>query len=170
MTNRFDACLPLLLKHEGGFVDHPQDPGGATNLGVTIGTLGDHLGRRATKAEVRALQPADVAPIYRKSYWDAARCDDLPDGVDYMIFDLAVNSGPAKARRYLQEVVGVTADGVIGPKTLAAVAAVPPATLVRRLERRREAFYRSLRTFPTFGKGWLRRLSEVTTKSLEWAQ
>lgn len=89
----FERALALVLVHEGGYVDHPAYPGGATNLGITIGTLSDWLDRAATKAEVRALTKATVAPIYRKNYWDAVRGDDLPSGVDYCVFDFAVNSG-----------------------------------------------------------------------------
>lgn len=167
MTNRFDACLPLILKHEGGYVDHPKDPGGATNLGVTLATLSEWLGRTATKAEVKALTRETVAPIYRKNYWDACQCDKLPAGVDYMVFDLAVNSGPARARRYLQGAVGATEDGAIGPKTLERVSRVHPDNIIRAMSKRRESFYRSLDTFPTFGKGWLRRLAEVTKAAEE---
>lgn len=171
---RFDRCLKAVLRHEGGYVDHPRDPGGATNLGVTLGTAkayrldldgdGD-----VDKNDVRLLTPETAAPVYRKGYWLAAACDKLPAGVDYMIFDLAVNSGTARAKRYLQELVGVPADGVIGPKTLAAVAAVKPARLVAMIAARRLQFYRGLPTFPTFGRGWTRRLSEVTATAQEWA-
>lgn len=167
MTDRFGECLPLILKHEGGYVDHPKDPGGATNLGITLGTLSDWLGRRATKAEVKALTRETVAPIYRKNYWDACQCDKLPAGVDYMVFDLAVNSGPSRAKRYLQSAVGAIEDGVIGPKTLERVGRVHPDNIILAMSKRRENFYRSLDTFPTFGKGWLRRLAEVTKSAEE---
>lgn len=167
--SRFSECLPLILQHEGGYVDHPKDPGGATNLGVTLRTLQEWRGRHVTKAEVRALTAKDVAPIYEARYWRAASCDKLPPGVDYMAFDLAVNSGPGRAARYLQEAVGVNADGAIGPMTLEAVSDADPVHVVRAISARRERFYRSLDTFPTFGKGWLRRLKEVTDKALEMA-
>lgn len=162
---RFADCLPLILAHEGGWVDHPSDPGGATNLGVTIGTLSDWLGRPATKAEVKALTPATVAPIYEARYWKAAHCHELPVGVDYMVFDLAVNSGPGKAVRFLQGAVGAVEDGVFGPATRERVGRVHPDNIILALSKRREAFYRSLKTFPTFGKGWMRRLAEVTSKA-----
>lgn len=167
---RFATCLPLILAHEGGWVDHPSDPGGATNLGVTIGTLSDWLGRPATKAEVKALTPATVAPIYEARYWKAAHCHELPAGVDYMCFDLAVNSGPGRACKYLQRAVGVAEDGAIGPKTLAAVKAKTPTVLINAISHSREAFYRGLPTFGTFGKGWMRRLNEVTAKAREMAR
>ena len=167
---RFEICLARILHHEGGYVDHPKDPGGATNLGVTLATLSDYRGRPATKAEVKALTPDTVAPIYEARYWKAAACDKLPPGVDYMAFDLAVNSGPGRAKKYVQEAVGVTADGAIGPKTLAAVKAVPAVDLVNRISHRREVFYRSLPTFSTFGRGWMNRLAEVTATAAREAQ
>lgn len=170
---RFDRSLRALLRHEGGYVDHPRDPGGATNLGITLGTAkayrldldgdGD-----VDKDDVRLLTPKAAAPVYRQGYWLKAACDRLPAGVDYMIFDLAVNSGTDRAKRYLQRAAGVAEDGQIGPKTLAAVAKLNPARLVERLSEIREAFYRSLPTFETFGKGWMRRLNEVEAKALEW--
>ncbi|WP_310540820.1 glycosyl hydrolase 108 family protein [Phenylobacterium sp.] len=169
-SERFQRCLPLILQHEGGYVDHRLDPGGATNLGVTLGTLSDWLKRPATKAEVKALTPAAVAPIYEANYWKAACCDKLPAGLDYAVFDLAVNSGPSRARKFLQRVAGVTVDGEVGPKTLAAVNALGSRAMIVRLNADREAFYRSLSTFPTFGKGWLRRLAEVTTKATAMAR
>lgn len=170
---RFDRCFKAVLRHEGGYVDHPRDPGGATNLGVTIGTArayrldidgdGD-----VDKDDVRLLTPETAAPVYRDGYWLKTKCDKLPAGVDYMVFDLAVNSGTNRAARYLQRAAGVVEDGQIGPKTIAAVTG-NAARIVERLEDIREDFYRSLDTFPTFGRGWLRRLDEVATKARLWA-
>lgn len=174
-TARFERCLDEVLKHEGGYVDHARDPGGATNLGVTLGTAKAHGldvdgDGDVDKIDVRNLKPRDVRPVYRKSYWLAAGCDALPAGVDLMIFDLAVNSGVSRAAKFLQEAVGVTADGKVGPITLGAARRLPPAELVLRLRNRRDRFYRSLPTFDTFGKGWLRRLSDVTAKADLWAR
>ena len=169
MSDRFAECLPLILKHEGGYVDHPRDPGGATNLGITLDTLSAHRGRKVTKDEVKALTVAEAGAIYRKNYWHAAFCEQLPPGADYMVFDLAVNSGVGRARKYLQRAVGATEDGIIGPATLAAVKAASGKVIVEKMSRYREAFYRGLDTFPTFGKGWMRRLNEVTAKALEMA-
>lgn len=164
--SRFTDCLPRVLADEGGFVNDPADPGGATNLGVTLGTLSHWLGHPATIADVRALTPASVAPIYEASYWRAAACDRLPAGLDYMVFDLAVNSGPGRAAHFLQEVVGVPQDGSIGQHTLDAVAARPTDDLIHALSARRETFYRAQGTFPRFGAGWLNRLGRVTAAAL----
>lgn len=168
--SRFAECLPLILKHEGGYVDHPRDPGGATNLGVTIGTLSEWLGRPATKTEVKALTVAKVAPIYETRYWRAAGCDRLPKGLDYAVFDFAVNSGPGRAVKVMQSAAGVVPDGAVGPKTLAAVERVGAVEMVRRVQQRRENFLRSLGTFRTFGKGWMRRVDDVTRQAVEWAE
>ena len=168
--SRFDDCLPLILRHEGGYSDHPADPGGATNLGVTIAVLSDWLGRQATKAEVKALTVDKVALIYKANYWLAASCDKLPKGVDYLTFDIAVNSGVKRAKRFLQEAAGVVADGVIGPKTLAAVEALGAELIIRRMSTHRAAFFKGLSTFATFGKGWMRRCLESEAKALEMAR
>lgn len=167
---RFDRSLREVLRHEGGWVKHPKDPGGETNLGVTKRTLEAWLKRPVTSATMKALTVKDVAPIYRDAYWLAASCDELPAGVDYIVFDLAVNSGVSRASKFLQECAHVTIDGKIGPMTLAAVRKVPAAEMVLRLRNKREAFYRGLGTFSTFGRGWLRRLSEVSSLADQWAR
>lgn len=161
VSDRFAICLPIILKHEGGWSDHPKDPGGATQKGVTLAVFSDFLGRKATKDDLRAITNEQLSTIYRRGFWFPSHCDKLPAGVDLIVFDLAVNSGPGRARRFLQEAVGAEPDGVIGAKTLAAVAALPPREVILRLRNRREKFYKGLNTFGTFGKGWMRRLSEV---------
>lgn len=167
---RYARCLPPLLKHEGGLVQHPQDPGGRTCKGVTQRTYDGWRTRKGLpKRDVALIEDAEVSAIYREGYWLAADCDKLPAGVDYVTFDSAVNQGVGRAVRLLQEAAGVVADGQIGPKTLAAVRAADPRALVQRIAALREEHYRSLKTFPTFGKGWLRRLNEVTAKALIWA-
>lgn len=168
-ASRFDVALAEILRHEGGWVDHPKDPGGATNRGVTLATLSDWLGRLATKEEVKALTVADVAPIYRERYWNAVKADELPAGVDLMVFDLAVNSGPGRAAKFLQEVVDAAVDGQIGPGTLAKVNALHPLAVIDGMAQRRERFYRGLSAFDTFGRGWMKRLADVTAKAKEMA-
>jgi lysozyme family protein len=136
-------------------------------MGITQAVLAERLKRPVTEAEVKALTREDAADIYRARYWSPILADGLPPGVDYMVFDLAVNSGVSRAARFLQLAVGVTPDGKIGPVTLGAVAKVDPRALVLTLSERRENFFRALRTFPTFGTGWIRRLRDVTRDALE---
>lgn len=168
-ADNFEACLAEVLKHEGGYVDHPADPGGATNRGVTKKAWEEYVGHEVTKDDIKALTVEDVTPFYRKRYWDACKCDNLHAGVDYVVFDVAVNSGTGRAAKFLQEAVGVTADGSIGPRTLAAAETFGANLIINKMCDRRESFYKSLPTFPTFGKGWLRRCDEVHKKALEMA-
>jgi len=165
MKENFERALAAVLKSEGGFVNNPKDPGGMTNLGVTIKTWESFVGRNVTEKEMRNLTPEMVGKMYQQKYWNAVKADDLPEGVDYLAFDFAVNAGPGRAAKLLQQAVGVTADGAIGPATLKAVAAMQPADLIEKYSAAKEAFYRSLPTFETFGKGWLRRVAEVKTIS-----
>ena len=169
--SRFAECLPLILRWEGGWADHAEDPGGATNLGITIGTLSDWLGRPATKGDVRALTPATVAPIYEKNYWRAVGCDKLPPGVDYLVFDMAVLNGVRRTARWLQEAAGVVpVDRIIGPRTVAAVNAAGAIAIIDKLTAKRTAFYKSLPTFKTFGRGWMNRVTDVWLKAKGMAQ
>lgn len=161
MQDNFEQCLALVLKHEGGFVNHPKDPGGMTNLGVTKKVWEEWVGHPVDEAAMRALGPSDVAPLYKKNYWDKIKGDQLPIGVDYACFDLAVNSGVGRAAKTLQQAVGVSADGVIGPATLDAVEAANPRDLATEICDIRLKFLQSLPIFATFGKGWTRRVSEV---------
>ncbi|WP_288587648.1 glycosyl hydrolase 108 family protein [uncultured Methylobacterium sp.] len=162
----FERAMTLVLTHEGGWSDDPADPGGATNLGVTIGTLSLWLGRPATKAEVKALTVASVSPLYRRRFWDAVQGDALPAGLDYALFDFAVNSGPKRAVIGLQRALGVADDGRLGPVTLAALAGRDVPGLVNALCDGRLAFLRALSTWPRFGRGWGRRVEEVRKASL----
>lgn len=167
---RFQRCLHIVLAWEGGYVDNPKDPGGATNLGITLKTLQDFRGKAVTKADVKALKLEEAAAIYRAHYWKLIHGDDLPPGVDLMLFDEAVNQGPGHAIQDLQHALGVSVDGAFGPVTLEHVEQSDDAALVHSLHDLRERFYRGLRTFPTFGKGWLNRLSDVTAKAVAFAQ
>ena len=166
MQSNFDVALQHVLKSEGGFVNHPSDPGGMTNLGVTARTWEDWVGHAPSEKEMRELTPEKVAPLYKRKYWDAIKGDALPSGVDYCVFDCAVNSGPGRAAKMLQEVVGVKPDGGIGPVTLAAVNAMDPVELIAKYADKRLQFWESLPTFATFGKGWTRRGNEVKEAAL----
>ena len=161
MNSNFDKALAALLVHEGGFVNHPDDPGGMTNLGCTRATWEEHCGHPVDEKAMRALTPKDVAPLYKRKFWDKVRGDDLPSGVDYTVFDAAINSGPGRAAKWLQACVGVEVDGAIGPKTMAAVSAMNPKQLIEDYSKRRLSFLMDLRHWGTFGKGWSRRVAEV---------
>jgi lysozyme family protein len=162
----FDTCLEMLLSHEGGFVNHPSDPGGMTNLGVTKAVLDAYRGTVSTEAQMRALTAVEVAPIYKKNYWDKAKCDDLPSGVDWSVMDWGVNSGTSRAAKALQRIIGVTADGGIGPMSLQAVANFEPREIVDKMYSVRQRFYEELSTFATFGKGWTRRNKETHEQAI----
>jgi lysozyme family protein len=157
----FEKALPRLIAHEGGYADHPRDPGGATKFGITRATLAAWRGGPVTKTDVRRLTQNQAAEIYKARYWDAVSADALPAGVDYCVFDAAVNSGPARAARWLQAAARVAQDGAIGPKTLAAVAALDRARLIDDICDVRLAFLRGLSTWAVFGRGWERRVEEV---------
>ena len=165
MQSNWDNSFKLMLKSEGGFVNHPSDPGGMTNLGVTKATWENWVGRESDEAEMRGLTPEKVEPMYKKKFWDAVRGDELPMGLDYLMFDFAVNAGAGRAIKTLQTAVGVTPDGGFGPMTMAAVQAVDPVELIERFSQAKEDFYRSLNTFATFGKGWLNRVADVKVKA-----
>jgi lysozyme family protein len=162
MNQNFDKALAAVLVHEGGFVNNPKDPGGMTNLGCTKAVWEEHCGHNVDEKAMRALTPNDVGPLYRQKYWNKICGDDLPSGVDYVVFDAAINSGPGRAAKWLQACVGVEPDGGIGPKTLAAVRTFDTKQLVDDYGKRRLSFMMDLSTWDTFGRGWTRRVLEVT--------
>jgi lysozyme family protein len=161
MKENFEKSLALILKHEGGYVDNPKDPGGATNLGCTKKVWEEWVGHEVTKEDIKALKVSDIAPLYKAKYWDAVKGDLLPAGVDYAVFDLAINSGPGRAAKTLQQVLNITADGQIGPATLSTLEAANPRDVATRVCEARLAFLQGLPTYGTFGKGWSRRVAEV---------
>jgi lysozyme family protein len=163
MKDNFDECLKMLLHHEGGYVNHPKDPGGETNLGVTKRVYEKWGGTK----DMKDLTVEDVAPIYKKEYWDRCKCDDLESGVDWAVFDWAVNSGTGRSAKAIQKICGATQDGAIGPKTLALIGTQNTQYVVEEFGKIRQDFYESLKTFDTFGKGWTRRNKETTEKALE---
>ncbi len=165
MISNWQKSFELMLKSEGGYVNNPADPGGMTNLGVTKATWENWVGRESDEAEMRGLTPEKVEPLYKKKYFDAVRGDELPMGLDYLMFDFAVNAGAGRAIKTLQTAVGVTPDGGFGPMTMAAVQAIDPVELIERFSQAKEDFYRSLNTFATFGKGWLNRVADVKVKA-----
>ena len=156
------AIQSYVLASEGGYVNHPRDPGKATNMGITIATLRAWRGRPVTNADVRNLSQEEALQIYKAQYWDTVRADQLPLGLDYLTFDYGVNSGPARAIKDLQRTVGADADGVIGQKTLDAIASAVRRMgmegLINAYATRRWNFVQGLSTFSTFGNGWRRRI------------
>ena len=163
MKDNFDECLKMLLHHEGGYVNHPKDPGGETNLGVTKRVYEKWGGTK----DMKDLTVEDVAPIYKKEYWDRCKCDDLEAGVDWAVFDWAVNSGTGRAAKAIQKICGASQDGAIGPKTLALIGKQNTQYVIEEFGKIRQDFYESLKTFDTFGRGWTRRNKETTEKALE---
>ena len=140
MDPRFLARLAIILQSEGGYCDRPGDPGGPTNQGVTMLTFSTYLGLPATVSELKAITPTMVAEIYRSEFWEMCHADKCPPGVDLMVFDAAVNSGPARAIRWLQQAIGVAADGHYGPVTAAALAAAQPGRVITLYQNLRLSF------------------------------
>ena len=161
-ASSWPASIAEVLASEGGFVDHPRDPGGATNFGVTLAVFKQWRGtRHVSKNDLIRIEVAEVRAIYEALYWNVLHADELPHGVDHMIFDAGVNTGNRRAAVQVQRVAGMDVaqqDGVIGPRTLAAIRRHAPEVIIASLARVHEAHYRSLGHFPTFGRGWLSRL------------
>lgn len=166
MKDNFNKSLELVLKSEGGFVNHPSDPGGMTNLGVTKAVWEQWVGHPVDEKVMRNLTAEYVAPMYKKKYWDSCGCDNLAKGLDYAVFDFAVNAGPGRSIKTLQSAIGCVPDGVIGPKTLAAINASDVSKLIKSFSTEKSAYYKGLKTYPVFGKGWENRISHVEENAL----
>jgi len=166
VKENFTKSLQAVLLHEGGYVHHKLDPGGMTNLGVTKKVWEAWVGKAVGEKEMRALTPATVAPLYKKQYWDAVKADELPAGLDYLMFDFAINAGPGRAIKTMQKALGTKPDGAIGPRTIAALKAADPTDLIAKFSIEKELFYKALPTFATFGKGWLRRVDEAKSHAV----
>lgn len=170
----FDDVHAIIAKWEGGYSDHPSDPGGATNYGITLETLSDWRGKPQTKADVKALTYDEALKIFKVRYWDKLSCGEMHPAVALMTYNAGVNSGISRGARFLQECLNkqgapLEVDGSVGPLTLAAAAKADVRRVVDDYAETYEAFYRSLKTFPTFGKGWLNRLTDVTARAREWS-
>lgn len=166
--DNLDACLAVTLPHEGGWADHPKDPGGATMKGITLATFRRYV-PGATKADLRAISDEWVRNIYHDGYWVPVRGYDLPAGVDLAAFDFGVNSGPGRAAKNLQAVVGVAQDGRIGKVTIDALRREDGSGVVKALCARRLGFVKGLKTFGTFGRGWSKRIADVEAKGVAMA-
>ena len=173
MNANWQQAFEQMLASEGLFTDDPRDPGnklpdgrkGSTMLGVTQYNWEAHVGHQVTHDDMRKLTAADVEPLYKKKYWDVVRADELPSGIDYMVFDMGVNAGPGRAIKLLQTSVHVPADGGFGPITMAAVQAADPVELIEKFSMWKESFYRSLDSFSVYGTGWLNRVADVKLKA-----
>lgn len=170
-AHEFERSLRAVLVHEGGFANHPKDPGGATMKGVTQRVYDVYRDRKGIpRQSVRGISGEEIGDIYRRQYWDEIKGDELPAGVAYFVFDFAVNSGPRRAAQYLQRALGVAADGQIGIATVAAANAHPDHDkLIADMAAARQRFVESLGTFSTFGKGWTRRIAETKARAQKWA-
>jgi lysozyme family protein len=166
--SRFEISADRVLSDviEGGWSDHPKDPGGATMRGVTLAVARKHFGHDYTKDDLRSITHSDAKEIYYLGYWKVIKGNDLPKGIDFFVFDGAINSGPGQSVRWLQRSLGVADDGSLGPITLNAVYTWDDdASLIRRMKKRRMKFLRNLATWPDFGGGWTNRVNQVE----EWA-
>jgi lysozyme family protein len=168
---RFEDCLTRILKHEGGYVNDPLDSGGRTNLGVTQKVWEEWLGHPVTEADMKALTPQKIAPMYKLKYWNPSYCEVLPKGLDYVVFDFAVNAGTGRSVKTLQQAIGCVADGVIGPKTMAAINDANPKDLIAKFSDARANFYQGIVARKPdqarFIKGWLNRVEESRKLALE---
>jgi lysozyme family protein len=165
MKKNYKNALEMVLVHEGGYVNHPKDPGGATNKGVTQAVYSAYCKNNGLVAKsVKYITDDEIIAIYKYQYWDAIRGDDLPSGLDYAVFDFAVNSGVSRASKYLQSVVGTTQDGIIGARTIESIKSV--SYIIHNLCNKRLGFLRQLRIFSTFGRGWTRRVEAVRLAAL----
>lgn len=169
-SSSFDECLRRLLAHEGGYTNHPADPGGPTNFGITLADYRRHARPGATAADVKAMRVTEAVAIYRAKYWDALRCDELPAGVDDSVFDYGVNSGVARSGKVLRRVLGLPdGDWHVTNEVLAALRRRAARDVVVAINDERLRFLHALRTWPVFGAGWARRVAEVKAFSLTLA-
>lgn len=170
-TRGFDRALPVVLVYEGGYVNDPRDPGGATMKGVTQRVYDAFRDRKKLpRRPVKQILESEIHDIYKAQYWDAVQGDKLREGVGLVLFDGAVNSGPKQSIKWLQRALGLNADGVLGGVTLqAAMDVADDDALIAKVIARRELFLRSLKTFAHFGKGWMSRITKLKVTGQAWA-
>ncbi len=173
MKENLDRALVYIFKSEAGFQSDPRDSGnklpdgraGCTNLGVTQRAWEEVVVHPVTWNDMRALTTVSVTPFYKRKYWDVVRGDNLPTGIDYMMFDFAINAGAGRAIKLLQECVGEKADGVLGPISMSTIKAMPLKQLIERFTDTKEKYYKSLNN-PTYEHGWLARNETVEINAL----
>jgi lysozyme family protein len=165
MANNFKECLELLLKSEGGWVNHPSDPGGETNLGVTKRVWEEYVGHPIES--LKKLTKDDVAPLYELKYWRPCYCEVLPRGLDFVVFSMGVNAGTGRSIKLLQQSLGCVPDGIIGPRTRELISSSNGANLIAKFSEARREYYSSLKNFSVFGKGWLARCDREENEALD---
>ena len=168
MSNSFKECLDLVLKSEGGWVNNPNDPGGETNLGVTKAVWEEWVCHPVNT--MKNLTPDDVAPMYEQKYWRPCYGEVLPRGLDFIVFSMGVNAGTGRSVKLLQQSIGCVPDGIIGPATRSLICASNCATLINKFSEARRDYYRSLKTFPVFGHGWVARVDKEEQEALNMAK
>ena len=170
MKDNWTECLAQILKSEGGFANLKHDSGGITNMGVTKKTYENWVGREVTEQEMRDLKVEDVAPIYKERYWARVRADELKDGCDLLLFDLAVHSGPRRSVKIAQETAGTVVDGLIGPKTIAAINAMDQTEFIKKFSENRLAFYKRIEAWKHFENGFRNRVKKTQIAAQQMVQ
>jgi len=168
MASNFKECLDLVLKSEGGWTGVnglKGDPGGETNLGVTKAVWEEYVGHPVKT--MKDITKNDVAPLYELKYWRTAYCEVLPRGLDFVVFSMAVNAGPGRSVKLLQSAIGCVPDGVIGPRTRELISSSNSADIIKKFSDARREYYKSLKTFPIFGKGWILRTDREESEALD---
>jgi len=170
MIGNFKECLALVLKSEGGYVNNPSDPGGMTNLGVTKRVWEEYTGHEVDEKTMRGLTPELVAPLYEQKYWRPCYGEVLPRGLDYLCFSFGINAGCGRSVKLLQQSLGLVSDGVIGPKVMQKLRESNIADVIKGFSESRREYYKSLKTFPIFGRGWISRTDKEEQESLNMAK
>lgn len=169
----YEKALANVLRHEGGYTNHPRDPGGPTNFGITIYDYHLYIDKNGTAQDVKNMSVDQAKAIYKSKYWDILRCDDLPIGVDYSVFDLGVNSGIGRAGQFLRSALSLPPFAlkqfIVTDDVVVAALKSDPIELIKKINDMRMTFLKRLGTWSTFGRGWTRRVSEVTAISIELA-
>ena len=165
MASDYKECLDLVLKSEGGWVNNPNDPGGETNLGVTKAVWEEYVGHPVTT--MKNLTKDDVAPLYEQKYWRACYGEVLPRGLDFLCFSFGINAGSGRSVKLLQQSLGLVSDGIIGPKVMQKLRESNIADVIKSFSESRREYYKSLKNFPIFGKGWISRTDKEEQQALD---
>jgi hypothetical protein len=166
-TSNFNQCLNVVFAWEGGYTNDPHDRGGPTNFGITQADLTEWRGHDVSADDVKNMTKEEAREIYRSNYWNPMQCSDLPNGIDLEVFDFGINAGPRRSIKMLQQVIGVTDDGSIGPITMSAAKAADSHTVIQSFSEHRLNYYRSLAEWPHFGAGWTNRTNGVEQAALK---